>query len=446
VEHESLQCDVLVIGAGMAGLSAAGYAAAHGATVIVVEKARSFGGSALLSGGVLWTATSARRMRLYGGGSPELGTVVLRNYALGLEWLRQRGVAISPAVSVLHGRGYQIDILEHLRGCARLVEQHGGHVVLDTRTEKLLTDERGRVVGARTVQEDGFLDVRANTVLLATGGYQNSAELRERYIHANARDKLLLRTNPVSCGDGLRLAGAAGAEVQPTNAGFYGHLVSESPDWGDPRLYTMLSQYHSERALLLNEAGQRFCDESHGDHANTNHVVAQSNARALCFWDARIHEAYASTPIVKGTEVLDKMQVALERGGHGIIATTVEEVGKFATGQGFDGGQVCRSILEYNERCRQGWERLAPIRSESLDALDRAPFYALVVRPAITHTHGGIRVNSSARVLTPDNTPVPGLLAAGADIDGVYGVGYAGGLAMALAFGIEAATTAGFGG
>jgi succinate dehydrogenase/fumarate reductase flavoprotein subunit len=240
----------------------------------------------------------------------------------------------------------------------------------------------------------------------------------------------------------MRLAGAVGAEVRPTNGGFYGHLVSESPDWGDPRLYTMLTQYHSDRALLLNEAGLRFCDESYGDHANTNHVVAQSNARALCFWDANIHEAYATAPVVKGTEVLDKMRVALERGGHGIVATTVDEVGKFAMSQGFDGTQVCRTILEYNERCRHGWERLAPIRSENFGALDRAPFYALVVRPAITHTHGGIRVDAAARVLKSDNTPVPGLFAAGADIDGVYGVGYAGGLAMALAFGIEAARSA----
>lgn len=442
MEPESLHCDLLVIGAGMAGLSAAGYAAERGATVIVIEKARALGGSALLSGGVLWTATSADRMRLYGGGSPALGAVVLRNYSLGLGWLRRRGITMSQAVSVLHGRGYQIDILEHLRGCARLVEQHGGHVALDTHTEKLLTDESGRVVGARTVQDDGFLDVRAANVLLATGGYQNSAELRARHIHANARDLLLLRTNPVSCGDGLRLAGDVGAEVRPTTGGFYGHLVSESPRWGDPRLFTMLTQYHSERALLLNEAGLRFCDESCGDHANTNHVVAQTNARALCFWDSNVHETYATAPVVKGTEVLDKMKVALEHGGHGVVARSLEEIGRFARGQGFDSEQIHRSVTEYNEACRHGWERLAPPRSEHFGALDKPPFYALVVRPAITHTHGGIRVDEFARVLKPDGTPLDGLLAAGSDVDGVYGVGYAGGLALALGFGIEAARTA----
>src|SRR5262245_15895150 len=137
-----MSCDLLVLGAGMAGLSAAGYAAEQGARVIVLEKARNIGGSALLSGGVLWTATSSERMRLYGGGTnPGLGEVVLHNYALGLAWLRRRGVAMLPAVPVLHGRGYQIDILDHLRGCSHLVEQHDGHVVLDTDTQELLRDD-----------------------------------------------------------------------------------------------------------------------------------------------------------------------------------------------------------------------------------------------------------------------------------------------------------------
>lgn len=443
--HDSMSCDVLVLGAGMAGLSAAGYAAEHGATVIVLERAKSIGGSALLSGGILWTATSRERMQLYGTGIPGLGDVVLRNYARGLEWLRRRGVAISPAVPVLHGRGYQIDILDHLRGCKNLVEQHGGHVALDTESRELLRNDNGAVTGARICHADGVIDVHAAATILATGGYQNSSELRAQHIHPNARDKLLLRTNPMSRGDGMRLAGAVGAAVLPTTAGFYGHLVSESPEWGDPRLFTILTQYHSDKALLLNEQGQRFCDESLGDHTNTNQAVAQTNARVLCFWDSRIHQEFATTAVVKGTEVIDKMKLALEHGGNGVVAGTLEEVGNFASAQGFDGARVRRSVEQYNDQCRGAWETLHPARADNFGALDRAPFYALVVRPAITHTHGGIRVDAAARVLNSHGIPVPGLFAAGADVDGVYGTGYAGGLALALGFGLEAASTAGFG-
>ena len=443
--HESMSCDVVVLGAGMAGLSAAGYAAEHGASVIVLERARSIGGSALLSGGILWTATSPKRMHLYGGGIPELGDVVLRNYAVGLAWLRRRAVAMSSSVPVLHGRGYQIDILDHLRGCSNLVEQHGGHVALDTESQELLRSDTGAVTGVRIVHADGVIDVHATATILATGGYQNSAQMRGQYIHANARDKLLLRTNPMSRGDGMRLAGAVGAAVRPSTAGFYGHLVSESPEWGDPRLFTTLTQYHSDKALLLNEAGRRFCDESLGDHTNTNLAVAQTNARVMCFWDSRIHQEFATTAVVKGTEVIDKMKLALEHGGQGVVAGTLEEVGNFAIAQGFDGVQLRRSITQYNDQCRAAWETLQPPRADNFGALDKPPFYALVVRPAITHTHGGVHVDAAARVLNTDGIPVPGLFAAGADVDGVYGTGYAGGLALALAFGLQAAATAGFG-
>ncbi|MFL6599884.1 MAG: FAD-binding protein [Steroidobacteraceae bacterium] len=443
-EHESIDCDLLVLGAGMAGLSAGGYAAERGGRVIVIEKAKSIGGSALLSGGVLWTATSAGRMQLYGGGRSDLGDVVLRNYGLGLAWLRRREIALSPAVSVLHGRGYQIDILDHLRGCTRLVEQHDGHVALDTQTQNLLTDTGGAVVGARTVHAAGTIDVHAKATLLATGGYQNCAELRARYIHANARDGLLLRSNPHSNGDAIRLAAAVGAEVRGSNPGFYGHLVSESPNWGEPHLYTLLTQYHSDHSLLLNEAGRRFCDESLGDHTNANHVVTQSNARAICFWDEAVHQAHATTAIVKGTEAVDKMKIALGQGGNGIVAHTLEEIGGFAATQGFDAAQLRRSISEYNEHCRNGWEALQPARAENFSVLDKPPFYALVVRPAITHTHGGLSVDTSARVCKSDGSPVPGLFAAGADAGDVYGIGYAGGLALALTYGIQAARTAGF--
>ena len=72
MSNPKLECDLLILGAGMAGLSAAGWAAQRGARVVVVERAAEVGGSAALSGGMLWTASSAPRMDLYGGGSPAL--------------------------------------------------------------------------------------------------------------------------------------------------------------------------------------------------------------------------------------------------------------------------------------------------------------------------------------------------------------------------------------
>lgn len=438
-----LDCDFLVIGGGMAGLSAAGWAAERGARVIVVERAADIGGSAFLSGGVVWTATSPGRMALYGGGDMALATQVLATYPTALDWLRRRGVAVSPAMPVLHGRGYQIDIIEHLRGCARMVEQAGGAVALETETVALLTDASGAVTGARTTHPDGAIDIHARATLIATGGYQASPELRARHIHPNARD-MLLRSNPCSDGTGIRLALAAGAVMNEDNPGFYGHLVSESREWGLERHYTGLSQYHSDQSLLINEAGERFCDETTGDHTNTYHTVCQPGARALCVWDDRVHRAYATQAVVETAPPLDKMQVALDNGGKGIVAQTLAEVADFAAAHGFDGPRTLRTIEDYNARTRDGWETLAPGRADVCLSYDRAPFYALIVHPAITFTFGGLVIDAAGRVVDGAGRAIPGLFAAGSDAGGAFGTGYAGGLAMAMTFGIRAARAAGW--
>lgn len=443
MDEDTIDCDLLVIGAGMAGLSAAGWAAERGAKVIVVEKAPAVGGSAVLSGGVLWTASSREKMALYANGDRALGDVLFDTYPQAIAWLRHREVAISPRMNVLHGYGYQIDIVEHVRGCASLVEAAGGHVILGTTTDTLIKDDSGAVIGARTCHPDGDVTVRARSTILATGGFQASPGLRARYIHPHAHD-MRLRSNPYSDGQGLRLGEAAGGEIAATNPGFYGHLVSESTEWGEERLYVMLSQYHSEQALLLNEQGLRFCDETFGDHANTYATLIQSNARALCIWDARVHEQYATQPIVAIGVPVDKMQVALELGGKGIVASTLAEIAAFATEQGFDGGRVQRSVAAFNEAAHQGWETLDPPRMDVCEPLDRAPFYALVVHPAITFTFGGLTIDTQARVLDGAGRHVPGLLAAGSDAGGAFGTGYAGGLALAMTFGITAARSAGW--
>jgi succinate dehydrogenase/fumarate reductase flavoprotein subunit len=436
-DEETITCDLLVIGGGMAGMSAAGWAAERGARVIVVEKAAALGGSAVLSGGVFWTAASREKIDLYGGGDPALARVVFDTYPAAVAWLRRRGIDMSPRIDVLHGQGYQIDIHAHIRGCADLVEQHGGFVILETETTALLRDEDGRVTGARTRHADGEVVVQAAATVLATGGYQASPELRARYIHPQAAT-MLLRSNPVSDGAGLRLGEEAGGEVAGTNAGFYGHLVSEPRVWDDERLYVALSQYHSEHALLINERGERFCDESYGDHANTAETLRQPGARALCFWDSRAHAAFATVPVVSVGVPIDKMQVALENGGKGVVTATLDEVATFADAHGFDGAATRATIAAFNHQARHGWETIDPPR------IDKPPFYALIVHPAITFTFGGLTIDPAARVLRTDGAPVPSLFAAGSDAGGAFGRGYAGGLALAATFGITAARSAGW--
>jgi len=442
MQNAVLHCDLIVIGAGMAGLSAAARAAEEGLSVIVVEAASAHGGSAALSGGILWTLESREKMRFHGSGDPALGDIVADGYKPAVAWLRQRGVAFSQVVNPLNGRGYQADLLGHFTQAIVSVKAAGGHIVYDTRVETLLMDEAGRVTGARAVHADGTVDLHAPWTILSTGGFQGSPELREAYLGPNAR-YMLHRANPTSDGAGLRLALAAGAAAPKGNLGFYGHLVSRSPEWGDPRLFTRLSQYHSDYTLLVNKRGERFCDETAGDHANTHRTLQQPGGRALMLSDDRIHQMHGVTPVVEVAPPEDRMEVALEHGGEGVVADDWQAIAAFATQHGFDGARLLETVEAYNRSARDSWETLAPPRvHQEHRPLVKPPFRALVVYPAITFTFAGIRCDDRMRALRADGQPLGGLLVAGADVADVFEAGYGGGLAAALTTSLRAAQTA----
>jgi succinate dehydrogenase/fumarate reductase flavoprotein subunit len=84
----------------------------------------------------------------------------------------------------------------------------------------------------------------------------------------------------------------------------------------------------------------------------------------------------------------------------------------------------------------------SPPRANDATPLLDPPYYVIEVVPAITFSFGGLRIDTDARVLGADGHAIPGLLAAGADSGGVFHRGYAGGIANALVFGLQAASTA----
>src|SRR6478752_9249851 len=103
--------DLLVLGAGMAGLSAAAKAASDGASVVLVEKGPAIGGSAMYAG-FIWTAPTVEVMReVNPDGDPALSARVVENYADGLNWVRSLGVEVADPVTVLgYGRGSATDM------------------------------------------------------------------------------------------------------------------------------------------------------------------------------------------------------------------------------------------------------------------------------------------------------------------------------------------------
>jgi succinate dehydrogenase/fumarate reductase flavoprotein subunit len=436
-----LQTDVLVIGGGMAGLSAAATAAAHGARVLVLERSSDVGGSALLSGGYLWTASSVAAMSSANpDGDASLRRLVVENLSRDLDWVGSLNVDMGPEISLYdYGRGRQIDIRSFIRRCSAIVSS-SGDIVTNVGVHSLIGDPTGAVIGAvvRDEGESAPIEIQARQTILATGGFQGSPELRARYIHPNARS-MLLRANPNSTGAGLILGQSVGATLSPYMNGFYGHLVCSPIEQWTPWSYGRLSQYQSHLGILVNRHGDRFTDESVGDHYNAQAVVCQPEARAILLVDEKVRRTHMTVPHLEGTAWLDRFAAAVDAGGRYVRVSSLQELAHVVKRWSIDGDALLRTVLRYNSGALLASD---PPRTRFHERLCEPPYHALEVQSAITFTHGGLAVDGHARTLTDERFPIPGLLAAGADVGGVYHRAYAGGLAVALVLGRQAAVTA----
>jgi succinate dehydrogenase/fumarate reductase flavoprotein subunit len=428
------EVDLLVVGGGMAGLTAAARAALSGARVLLVERGPTLGGSGIYAG-FIWTAPTHEVMaEVNPAGDPELRAALVDGFAGSVGWIRSLGVECKDAVPVLrYGRGHQFDTGQYLGLCERIVRDRG-EVLTEADTTGLLRE--GAVVTGVVVRlADGLVrTVRAGATLLATGGFQADPVLRAELIHPAARD-VELRSNPCSRGDGLRLARSVGVEVEPDGAGFYGHLIPAGVSLSDPALFVDLALYYSEHALLFNLEGERFVDETVGDHLTTIALMAQPEARGLLVADARVHREWITGSYVAGIPGIDKFALAQRRGARCAIAESTAEFADMPEEWGYDGVRIGAAIDEINRNAR------APDPDRRFDPapLTEPPFYVVETRPAVTFPFTGVRIDASARVLGADGYPVPGLFAAGADAGGLYRGAYAGGVAPAVVFGLAAA-------
>ncbi len=434
--------DLLVVGGGIAGLSAGAWAARQGARVTLVERAGQVGGTAAMAGFV-WTAGSYEALRqAIPDGDPVLARRLVEGMGPALDWIASLGVTIGPEVSILrYGRGREVDMAAYLRTCESMIRRApGGRVLLGATTKRLLASGDGRVTGAEVSLGDGSVEqVAADGVLLATGGFQNDPVLTSLLIDPHSHS-ILRRSNPVSAGGGLRLGLAVGAAFGRDGAGFYGHLVSYPiTAWG-PALFVDLTLYHSEHGLLLNRAGRRFIDETLGDHLSAQAVLEQPRGRALLVTDERVRREHILGSYVEGIEPVDKLALVRRHGGRIAVAADLDELAYLPEEWGYDARAVLSTMRAFNETAAARPAELDPPRTHDSAPLSEPPYYVVEAQPAITFTLGGLLIDADARVLDAEGAPIAGLYAAGGDSGGVFaGRGYAGGLALGLVFGLQAA-------
>lgn len=434
--------DLVVVGAGAAGLATANRAIDLGARVLVLEKGASVGGSAAMSAGILWTAPSLEVLwQVQPDADPVLGPTVVEGYEQAVEDVRAAGVSVSEEWldHLEWGRACKIDILGLFAAWTEKVTAGGGGVLTGVGDVRLLR-EAGRVVGVGFRHETDQVVVRAAAVVLATGGFQGDPELKQRLIGGGV-DDIAVRSNPHSVGDGFRLGTCAGGAASRHLSAFYGHTLP-SPLPVSSEVFLRLTLYFSAYGVIVNRLGRRFTDESLGDEVSNQRLVHQPGRRGVLIWDDRVQQDRAlAVPYPSGL-ALDRHAEATDLGARSAETDSLEELVDVVAGWGVDRAGLQATLEGYRHASRGEHVPLdAPMPARPSPLLT-GPFRALEVQPCITMPFGGLRVDGDARVLNRDGQPVLGLYAVGADAGGAQDLRYVGGIVFGLVFGRRAADSA----
>ena len=434
--------DLIVVGAGAAGLAAANRAVDLGGRVLLLEKGQAAGGSAALSAGILWTAPDLEVLRrIQPDGDPVLGPLVVEGYEQAVQDVRDAGVTVSEEWldHLEWGRACKIDIQDLIAKWSAKVETTGGGLLTGVNGVELILDG-GRVAGVTFVHEGERKSAFGTATVLATGGFQGDPELKQTFI-GNGADDIAVRSNPQSVGDGFRLGTSAGAAASRHLSGFYGHTLP-SPLPVSPEVFLRLTLYFSAYGIMVNRLGRRFTDESLGDEVSNQAVVREPGRRGVLIWDDEVQQNRALAVPYPSGMALDRHAEATKLGARTAETGTLEELIDVVAGWGVDRAALATTLENYR-RASNG-------ESVSLDAplpgrpspLKKGPFRAVELQPCITIPFGGLRVNGDSQVLDRDNRPVAGLFAAGADAGGAQDLRYVGGIVFGFVFGRRAADAA----
>jgi len=332
-------------------------------------------------------------------------------------------------------------LVESLTSAAR---KNGIEIWYTARAVSLIADDDG-VSGVRVKRAGKTTDVHAKAVVLAGGGFQANPEWRTRYL-GPGWELAKVRGTRFNTGDVIRMAFAAGA----SSAGHWSgcHAVGwdrNAPEFGDLTVGDGFQKHSYPWGVYLNALGRRFVDEG-ADYRNYTYakygrvILGQPGQFAWQVFDAKakpqLRDEYRIRRVSKQS------------------ANSLEELcGKL---EDTDGAAALEELKAYNAAVRgeipfnpsvkdgRGTHGLAIPKSNWANALDTPPFEAYAVTCGITFTFGGLRIDTSARVMSTDGEPIPGLFAAGELVGGIFWFNYPGGtgLTNGAVFGRIAGTSA----
>jgi succinate dehydrogenase/fumarate reductase flavoprotein subunit len=460
--------DVLILGGGLSGLSAALHAcmASPAARILLVEKTDALGGSSQYSSGMFWAPRSVELAHQeISFGDPELQRALIEEHPKAVEWMRQNGVRVSDIFKGIMsiGIGYPIDIHGFLKLAERKIHENPRATILKQTWAVSLdqTFRTGPVTGAVIVSASDPatpMTVRAKSTIITTGGFQGSPQLTSRHIGPGA-DNIFIRSNRGNTGDGFTFATDAGAGHSRGMSSFYGHLLPSPLQAKDvnPFSFLAIAQFQSNRGVLVNKEGRRFCDETMGDEVTNQEVAKQSGRVAYLILSDEVRKLYATGEPWPNAGDVDRVAKAREYGGHVESAATVQELVSKMAQWGLPETTLRRTIDSFNVASRVHASG-QPVDFGSLDApigtnehgvpphaplVDAAgPYWVLEVQPSLTLTYGGIKINKKAHALTQNGLPIPNLYVAGIDAGGFSNYRYCAGLVLAFVTGKWAGTSA----
>ncbi|HWK21106.1 MAG TPA: FAD-dependent oxidoreductase [Microbacteriaceae bacterium] len=437
--------DVAIIGAGVAGVSAALEAAERGARVAVIDAAPRIGGTAALAGGATCIAGTPLQEA---SGIADSVDLALEDWVrwggdtVDVEWAERYLLASRPLIfdrlaeaglrwmSVLWQEGNRVPRWHLAEGgggeMMRLLEARArtfpriswmtGHRATE------LVREAGAITGVRLQSGDREVEVSASAVIVANGGFNNSAELvAEHGRQTVGAERVLLGGGSGARGEGLRMLRAVGAQFTHLDALWiypYG-----SPDYRHPESGRGFPVRGIDGDVWVNDHGSRFHDESlRGGATGAKALIEQPNGRCWSVIDARlasqlvIQDPYFS----QGPEPIRERVAEFLRDSPFVeSAPTIDELARRID---VDAANLRAAVGDLNRALAHGLDRDPEFGKPlaGLRPVEEAPFTAVRFYPMARKNHGGVRTDLACRVLDEDDRPIASLFAAG-EVAGMAG-------------------------
>ena len=435
--------DVLVIGAGACGLSAAIAAHDAGASVAIVEKRERPGGNSSLSTGSVPGAGSrfqraagivdspdqmVRDLSRIAGDTddPALLRRMADVSAETVEWLVDQVEARMHLITAYKHIGHTVERLhapKSRRGqdlvddLLAAIDRRGIPLALGNAVEDLIVED-GRVAGAEIRSTEGLSRIRARHTILAVNGFAADPALVREYCPEIAGAQYFGALG--SHGEAIRWGRKVGAAL--ANMGAYQGYAAVAYPHGSLLSWTTIEK----GGLLVGSDARRFGNESLG-YSGFARVVLEQGEFAFAVFDQRIFDIAAQE---------EEFMELVRYGG----VKSAPDLAGIAAMFDLDAATLQSTVDSFN-RAARGEDADAFGRRDFALARLAGPFYACRVVPGLFHTQGGLRVDGDARVLDLDGKPIPGLFAGGGAAAGISGrqgaLGYASGngLLTAIALG-----------